>query len=100
MNVTDEIETVSEEPVELVSPRRMRIDPSHDGVTSADASQQPLDPVGKLAPDPIEDSGLVQPALLEIEEPSGAMLSAVAAVNSEIREEQLRLEAEKLGEHL
>jgi len=79
MNVTDAMETISDEPVELVSPRRMRIDPSHDdGVASADASQQPRDPVGERAPDLIDDPGFVQPVLLEIEEPSEAMLSAVA----------------------
>ena len=101
MNVTDAMETISDEPVELVSPRRMRIDPSHDdGVASADASQQPRDPVGERAPDLIDDPGFVQPVLLEIEEPSEAMLSAVAGENAEIREEQLRFEAEQLADHL
>jgi hypothetical protein len=98
MNVTDEIQTTSDDPVTLVSPRRMRIDPSHDdGVTSAYASPQALEPVGEIPADLIEDP---QPALLEIEEPTEAMLAAVAGESPEIREEQLQLEAEQLAEHL
>jgi hypothetical protein len=101
MNLTDATEISSDDAVVLVSPRRMRIDPSHDGgATNADTSPQPLEPVDEVAADLIDDPGFVQPALLEIEEPTEAMLAAVAGENPEIREEQLQLEAAQLADHL
>ena len=79
----------------------MRIDPSHDSAdVTVNETLEELEPIGEVPAVPIGDGEIVQPAMLEIEEPTEAMISAVAGENPEIRQEQLQLEAAQLAEHL
>src|SRR5947208_526437 len=67
MNATDGIETTSDQDVALVSPRRMRIDPSHDadaadaGAAIVNESFECLEPVGATAAVPLDELEVVQP---------------------------------------
>ena len=101
MNTTDGIISTSDEDVALISPRRMRIDPSHDSAeVTVNETLEDLEPIGETPAVPIGEAEIVQPAMLEIEEPTEAMISAVAGENPEIRQEQLQLEAAQLADHL
>jgi chromosome segregation ATPase len=80
-------------PAERITPRRARIDGPH--------------PVFAEPPLVVDDSPVEEVALdqlpidqLPIEEPSAELIAAVAGLTVEAREEQLKLQAAQLGDHL
>lgn len=85
---------------ESVIPRRMRIDAPHE-TTSSQASESPAAENG-VPPAGIGELDLAKAgqALLEVEEPTAAMVAAVAGNNPEIRREQLQLQVAQLAGHL
>jgi hypothetical protein len=105
MSATDTDVMTSDEHPDLVAPRRTRVDPPHQ---LADAGEPPLgaDEASAqsetLAPAAISEEHvpLEVHVALEVEEPTEAMIAAVAGEDLDVRREQLQLQVAQLAGHL
>ena len=76
-----------------VSPRRTRIDAPH-------VEPLPADPGSPINDTPSESAAAASPLLEVEEEPTAAMIAAVAGELPEVRHEQVQLQISQLAEHL
>ncbi len=108
MSATNYDTAVSDESPPLVEPRRTRIDPPHSAAQSAPASSDEPGiepPIDDQTANPFVEAAdpspaWVEPAMLEVEEPTDEMIAAVTGENLELRREQLQLQVAQLAGHL
>ena len=101
MNTTEVQASSCEEPAELATPRRTRIDAPHDVEPIRVAPECETEPQAVEVVDlEIAGSACSAEPLLELEEPTPEMVAAVAGMNIESRREQLQLQVAQLAGHL
>lgn len=83
-----------------VKPRRTRIDAPHEAVRSPAAASPTAENEIVLAATEDFNLAAASQSLLEVEEPTAAMVAAVAGEHPEIRREQLQLQVAQLAGHL
>src|SRR6478735_2862170 len=88
------------EAAESVKPRRTRIDAPHETTRDASPGTPPVENEAVRPATGEIDLASASQSLLEVEEPTAAMVAAVAGNNPEIRREQLQLQVAQLAGHL
>jgi len=101
MNTTEVQTSTCEEPAELITPRRTRIDAPHDveEIRVSPACDSKAQAVEVVDLEIVGTAHATQP-LLELEEPTPEMVAAVAGQNIDSRREQLQLQVAQLAGHL
>src|SRR5262245_14991050 len=100
MSTSEAPAMVFDQDVGTESGRKMRIDAPHEGSSTGNEATAASNDLCHAEGTALNDSMAGNQPILELEEPTAEMISAVAGENLDVRREQLQLQVAQLAGHL